>query len=439
MLNPVRPIKANKRFPTRTRRIDQRGRLRTGRAFFLLSLALPLLPGCGADVDTHPRAAERIAARLETVRVEPLELTYDAVGTVRSRTVTTLSSKVMGQVKEVRVQPGDRVATGDVLVQLEDGDFAAQLRRARAGVRGAESGLEEIDRSIDAATAAKAAAQAQHDLAQATQARYEPLLERRSVSRQEADEVRARHRAAAAELERARALLASLRARRNQLKARLEQAGADATNAEIQLQYTKIKAPFDALITRKDAEVGMLAAPGVPLVTLEDAGRYRLEIGVDESRIAAIGSGPLWVVVHALPGVRIAANVDEIVPAADPVSRSFLVKLALEENEGLRSGMFGRATFVIGRKDAATVPAAALIERGQLTGVFVADDQNRAWLRIIKTGDEVNGRVEVLAGLEPGERVAIDPTGNLREGAAIEAVEVEESVGSRDATVARRS
>jgi len=386
----------------------------------ILAAALAATAACGkreeAAADRTPTV---VRARIETVATAPIEDTYEAVGTVRSRTTSVLSAKIMGDVLAVFVREGDRVRPGQVLVQIDDRDVQAQLRKAEAGWREAEHARDEIERAIRAAESAREAARAQAEVAAATFRRYEALRERRSVSAQEFDEVRARYRAALAEAERAGELLLSLRAKREQVLAKIEQAQADVTAARVALSHTRVTAPMAGLVTAKSVEVGMLATPGMPLLTIEDDAHYRLEVTVPESQITAVRVGdPVSVEIDALGSKPLLGRVAEITPAADPMSRSSTVKvdLPIEKASALRSGMYGKARFRIGERRALTIPRTAVLQRGQLTGVYVLDEEGVARFRLITLGKVYGDRVEVLSGLTEGERIVVESPHGIREG-----------------------
>lgn len=169
----------------------------------------------------------------------------------------------------------------------------------------------------------------------------------------------------------------------------------------------------------KPAEVGIVAAPGVALVTLEEE-RYRLEAAVPESAIGRIRIGQgAAVQIDALDRERDGVVV-EVVPAADPATRTVLVKVELPAAPRLRSGLCGRARFAVGERTVLTVPRAALVERGQLQGVFVVDPARRARLRLVKTGRALGERVEILSGLGDGERVVVEGLPGLADGRLVD-------------------
>jgi RND family efflux transporter MFP subunit len=244
------------------------------------------------------------------------------------------------------------------------------------------------------------------------------------VSVQEFDEVRTKTTAARAEADQASERLQALVARKSQIVARIDQAKADAANAEVFLSYTKILSPIDGIVTAKPAEVGQMASPGTPILTVEDDSHYRLEVLVEESRIGRIHLGdPVRVSIDALGQKPMEGRVSEIVPSLDPASRSFIVKVDLQSPEAptvFRSGLFGKARFNTGTKKVLTVPLQSVLERGQLTFVYVVDPAKIARMRLIQTGKTYGDRVEVLSGLSEGDQVILEPLSAVKDGAAVE-------------------
>jgi len=226
--------------------------------------------------------------------------------------------------------------------------------------------------------------------------RYQNLYDRKSVSPQEFDEVKARYQAALAH--------------RDMTRADQAQAKAALAQAHTSLSYTRILAPFDGVVTEKKADPGTLASPGLPIFTVEGLGHYRLEATVNEDDLRYVRRGePVPVVVDALGNTELKGKVAEIVPAADPGSRSFLVKVELPADTRLRSGLFGRAQFSRGKRSSLLIPQTAAVERGQLQGVYVLDQNQIASLRYVTLGKAVGPVVEVLAGLQEGERLVAKP------------------------------
>jgi membrane fusion protein, multidrug efflux system len=386
--------------------------MRVRAAGVLVATAIALLnTACGRRQEAdNEKPAQGQNVKVEKILAAPIDNFYEATGTIRSKTTSVVSSRIMGSIIAIRVREGDRVRAGQTIVEIDNRDAIAQVQRAQAGVREAENALEEIERNLQVAGAAKAGADASLALAVSTHNRYKTLLERRSVSPQEFDEVQARYRVADAEAERATRMLASLLARKNQVLAKIDQAKADVVNAQVYASYGRVASPINGIITAKQAEVGAMAAPGAPLLTLEDDTHYRLEVSVEESQIRNIHlSDQVQARIDVLGGEELSGTVSEIGPSADPASRSYTVKIDLPALAALRSGSFGRARFSSGQQQAITIPLRAIAERGQLISVFVVDDSGIARLRLIKIGKAHGDRVEVLSGLSAGERIVVDP------------------------------
>ncbi|MGD0580742.1 MAG: efflux RND transporter periplasmic adaptor subunit, partial [Bryobacteraceae bacterium] len=314
-----------------------------------------LLAGCGPGTD-HSRKAEPTSAPL-TVTAQPAALvnlpeTYEATGTVRARVTTLLSSRTMGRISEIRVQPGDTVKAGQVIAVLDARDLETASRQAKAARAEAQDALPEVDSAV-------AASQAQLELAEATFRRMKLLFDEKSITPQEFDEAQARLRTAHASYEMSQA-------KRRQIEARIRQADESVTQAELQASFAQVTAPFAGTVIERKAEPGMLASPGTPIVALEQSGAYRLEAAVDETKLGRIRVGtPVRVGFDAFDK-QTPARVGEIVPALDAGSHSFTVKIDLPGQPGLRSGLFGRAFFELGTRRTLVVPAGALVNDGQV-------------------------------------------------------------------------
>ncbi len=394
----------------------------------LVSSAIMMI-SCGNKEEASvgkPPAVQGV--KIETIRLSPETEDYEAPGTVRSKTTSLLSSKAVGHILAVRVREGDRVEAGQLLIEIDDRDTRAQLQKAQAGLREVQDALEEMDQNIRAAESARDAAEAGRALTLATFNRYKALIEEKSASRQEFDEVEARHKIAEAEAERARRLLQALLAKKSQVQAKIDQVKADVTAAEIFLGYSRILSPMKGIVTSKQAEIGLLAAPGVPLLTLEDDSRYRLEVSVEDTMLRQIRLGtPVQVFIDAAGLQEFSSRVTEIVPASDPGSRSSTVKIDLPDGKGgfvgrsaLRSGLYGRARFPVGQRQVLKVPQKAILQQGQLVSVFVLDPSDILRLRLIKTGKQFRDGIEVISGLNDGDRILIEGLDRAKEGSRVE-------------------
>ncbi|MGE5216750.1 MAG: efflux RND transporter periplasmic adaptor subunit [Chloroflexota bacterium] len=354
------------------------------------------------DTSEHPLVS---GVEVAVVRPETVAQSLEAVGTVTPEKSTVLSSKAVGTIVAVMARAGDPVKKGQPLIEIDARDYRAELQSAQAA-------LEEANSAVGAADAAVISARGQKDLAAATFKRYEPLVAKGSVTPHEFDEVNAKHNIAAADLARAEDNLRAARARKKSAEARV-------AYAQTLLSYTRIDSPFDGVVAAKSAEVGALAAPGTPLMVVEQRGPYRLEAQVGETWLAHVKRAMAVAVVIDAIDAKLTGKVEEILPAGDPQSRTFTIRIALPSHALLHSGLYGKALFPLGTREALLVPAAAIIERGQLTGLYTVDDAGLVHLRLITLGKRHDGKQEVLSGLSPGDRVVVNGTREVTEGSRV--------------------
>jgi HlyD family secretion protein len=527
------------------------------------------------------------APRVATVTVRTAEVaqSIEVTGTVKASMTADLAPKVMSKVALVAVKEGDRVRAGQVLVRLEAGDLAAQVRQAEAAVlsaraalaqaqtgaaiqetqsstrvaqaqaalqqareqlslvregsrrqqklqadeavRQAEAGRAQAGEGIRQAEAALAAARAQLSLvregsrsqqklqadaavrqaeaslktAQATYNRFKPLVEEGVITRQRFDEItlqrdlaqsqydtarqqaslvyegarsqevqqaeegvrqaeaalrmaqqkereaQAAARSAAAQrdltyegsrsqeirqaeeqvrqaeeaLRMAKAATGETRMKAENvqmLRAQVTQADAGLTAARVQLAYATITAPFSGIVIRRLVDPGAMASPGVPVLTLEDPSGFRLEATVPESAMEGVRRGDTVTVTVDALGRALVGRIAQIVPSADPASRTFIVKVRLPRGAPLSAGLFGRVKLAAGRRRGLFVPAAALWHRESLVGVVVIE-AGIAHRRLVTVGSEEAGKVEILSGLRDGEILAARDVERIADGAAV--------------------
>jgi RND family efflux transporter MFP subunit len=363
------------------------------------------IAGCRQE----PLVVHATAGPVATVNLVASEMTdwptgSDAVGNVRSRVSATLSSRVMGYVREVRVHAGDHVTAGQVVVVLDARDLDVVYRQAQASHDESRDAQVEADNGV-------AAAKANLDLAHATFRRMQDLFDKRSISNQEYDE-------AAARLKTAQAAYDMAVSKKTQIGSRIRQSEEGIHAAEVMRSYAEIRSPFAGTVTERHGEPGILATPGLPLLTVEQASGYRLEVSAEESLGPQIRLGQQVEVSLESLDRKLEARVAEIVPAVDPSSRGFIVKIDLPPLKDLRSGLYGRARFTAGSRQALTVPAEVVRRNGQIESVMVAEN-GIARMRLITTGETQGASVEVLTGLRAGEMVIRDSS--VPDGARVEA------------------
>jgi len=368
----------------------------------LLALALTLAlaaAGCGGEV--HPAGdPEPVRARLaEAVRTE-LPRAVEVSGTVTAERVAVVAARISAPVTAVHVQAGDRVAAGQLLIEIDPEPAAGQTAQARGALLQAQ--------------AAQALARRNHE-------RYQALAAADAASELEVDLARTRLEQAEGAVDQAEGALAA--------------AGAVAGDA-------RVIAPFAGRVTRRMVEVGDLATPGRPLLTIESEGGRRLALAVPESVVAAaaldLGS-TVAAAVDSRPDLGVlSAEVVEMAPGPDPTSHAVDVEVALPI-DGLPAGAAGRAWIVTGRRPAVVVPAAAVLRHGGLELVVVRGDDGRASTRAVTVTDVAapggvtpdgaapGETVEVLSGLEGGETVAVGLGALPPAGARLEESRVEEA------------
>jgi RND family efflux transporter MFP subunit len=340
---------------------------------------------CGCSNNQH---AEKLAP--DTVSDVSLVVVHkaaepdwlEAVGTVRAAQISQIASQSQGTIREIHTREGDLVQAGQVLATIDDAQPRAAVDQATAG--------------LNAADKQAAAADSELSLAESTLQRYQQLFDKKSVSPQEFDEIKSRRQ--------------TVEAHRDMARAEQAQAKAALAQAQTALGYTQIQAPFAGVVTEKKIDPGSLVSPGTPVFTIENAGNYRLEVTIDENNFRLVRAGEtVPVSMDSLGNVAVSGKVAQIVPAADPASRSFLVKIALPANAHLHSGLFGTARFARGQTPALMIPRAAIVQRGQLQGVYVIDANRLAQLRYVTLGKSAGERVEALSGLQDGETIVAEP------------------------------
>lgn len=377
---------------------------------FLLILSLFLSVGCGDKIDPGTRetaAASSVKAEVETARFTKQALIYRAVGTVKARTESTLASKLMGVITTVKVQEGDKVLKGDLLAGIDD-------RQVVAGMMQAEAALTEAQRAVLAAESARDAAKATEQLGRATYERYQKLRDDEAVSPQEFEEVQSRFLQSQAAVAQTEAMVKTAHARVRQAKAGVAAASVSRKDAEI-------RAPYAGTITAKMVEPGNLAAPGSPLFTLETSESFRVDLVIPEAHIGSLSIGQnLKVHIESLSSQPIEGSVYAIFPSADIGSRSFTAKVTIDPIPGLRSGLFARVSIPLTPEPVLAIPRSALVRSGQLTGIYILGSENTVRFRLVRTGRDINDRIEILSGLKDGERFVVQPPPELSDGSRIE-------------------
>ena len=339
-------------------RLTQRGCFRL---VLLASLALASA-GCRrhpAETDAKSAPLPTATVRVQTVERKTHQAMEEVLGTVRAKLRANIEANASGRIVQMPVVAGQAVKQHDLIALLDMREIQARLEQARAA-------REQADRDRQ---------------------RFRALLEQKALTQAEYDAV----------------------------ETRLRIAEASVQEAETMLGYAKVTAPFDGVVSRKLADVGDLASPGRSLVELEDPRFLRLEMDVPEGLITKIRAGQQIGVRVSTLTETLQGTVSEIAPAADPQSRTFRVKLDLPPTPNLRLGLFARAAVPVGETSLPRVPVGALVKRGQLEMVFAAAG-DRADMRLVKSGEQIGNEIEILSGVEPGEKVVVEGADGLVDG-----------------------
>lgn len=357
----------------------------------VLALLIASAFGCGKKAEPVAQSAPVAVQGVSVAALAPevIPEIREAVGTVKARNSALISARIAGSVSGVHAKEGDRVARGQLLATIE----AAESGAAAAG---AASGVEEAARALEEA-------RSRRRLADATFERYRRLLAEQAVTRQEFEVRQSEQEVAAEGVARG--------------EARLSQARQSAKAAGTVAGYGRVTSPISGVVLAKQVEAGQTVFPGTPLLTVEGDDGLRLEVAAPEGLLGKVKPGQQ--VGIALEGAPATGRVSEVVPMVDPGSRTFTVKIDLPAG-GLRSGSYGKALFRVGSRQGVAVPAAAVVERGALTSVWVVSGEGIARLRLVKLGATLDGRVEVLSGLSAGERIVTAGAERVSDGAKVQ-------------------
>jgi RND family efflux transporter MFP subunit len=308
-------------------------------------------------------------AELATAPVAQAELPreYRLDGTVEAVHQSTLTAQTTGQVQQVLVDVDDFVQQGTLIIQLKDTEQRAGYAQAEANLQAANAALQEAQKEFE---------------------RIQGIYARKLVSK--------------ADMDRATAALK---------KAKAQQAAASAAlkQASEQLEYTRIRAPYTGIVTKRHIEAGETAHPGQPLITGISLDALRVTVDVPQSLINAVREHG-QARVQLPDGDWLTATKLTVFPYADASSNTFKVRAALPPGAlGVFPGMSLKVAFIVGSETVTTVPVQAVVHRAEVTGVYVMDEKGRLSLRHVRTGRVLDGKVVVLAGLHVGEQVALDP------------------------------
>jgi multidrug efflux pump subunit AcrA (membrane-fusion protein) len=378
-----------------------------------------VLAACG-ESPKHVPAQRSMAVQTFEAQYRSVPASVEAPGSVQPHNRITLSSQINGFVHGVNVRAGDLVTAGQTLVTLDARDAQSQKDMAQASIDEAQAGLEEATKGAQVATDMRNAAKANSDLAAATFQRFQKLFDAKSVSPQELDEVRARRDAAVAGLAAKETMVAAAQDRLKQVQSRISQANAQSRRADVLVGYTVLKAPAAGRVAERQVDPGSAIFPGSLLLVLETTANPQVLAEIPTAQIASLRVG-LEVVVR-LPDSGKATNgrVAEIVPLSNPSTHTVQFKVDLPSGFAAPTGSYANVSIPMGNRNVLLAPRKAVRETGQLTGVFVVDSGSRARFRLVRIAPFDTENVELLSGVEPGEKIVSAISDELTDGITLE-------------------
>ena len=383
--------------------------VRRGRKKRLLLLVLIVLVVAGAGI----LYSKGLLTPALTVQVAGLQSVYpsqtftflNASGYVVAQRKAAVASKITGRLISLSVEEGSRVKTGEVIARLENEDSLAALNRAQANVNLAHSNLQQ--------------AKAELEDAQVSHHRNEQLVGKGFVAQSTVDTSEARYK-------RARATVAAQEAAIRASEAALEE-------AKVLVEYSNIRAPFDGVVLTKNADIGDIVTPlgaaanaKAAVVSMADMSSLQVEVDVSESNINQVHvRQPCEIRLDAFPDLRFRGVVHMVVPTADRTKASVLVKVAFKENDPrILPEMSAKVAFLSRElqpeeeKPLKAVPASAVVSRGGQSVVFLLDG-DRVMERAVRTGRRLDTMLEILEGLEAGDKVVANPGSDLKSGTRV--------------------
>ena len=342
------------------------------RVILTVTILSLLITGCGNKDNT--KIKRPVISGISTMNISK-SLTnefYETSATVKSKTSSVISSMIMGRVISLQVKEGDRVSRGQLLLTIDSRDTAQKALGAKAGVNEALKGVEAADQN--------------RKLIAKTYQRYKNLYNENVMTKQEFDNIATQKNVADIEYQQAIQGV-------NKARAGLGEVG-------VYQSYARVTAPISGVVVEKNIDLGSTAVQGQPLLTIEAPSNLELVADINESLINKIKTGmPVYLEVE---GKDIKSRITSVIPKIDPMTRTFKVKIALSKFE---IGQYVKVKIPVAKKEAILVPQNAIVQKGELTGVYTVDDKNIISYRLIRAGKSANGNTEILSGLNKGDKI----------------------------------
>lgn len=304
-------------------------------------------------------------------------------GEVTAKQTANMSTRMMGYVTKIYVKPGDKVASGQLLVSISSDDILAKRAQVQAMITEAEAAAKNAQRDYE---------------------RFKTLRNQNSVSDKELENVALQN---------------------TSMNAKVQMARQQMNEVNAMLSYTNIRAPFSGVVTQKMIDEGSMANPGMPILTIEQNGELQVTASIPENYIQYVKVGDVAKMELKSLGITIDGKVSELSPSAFRTGGQYSMKLAIDtkDKENIRPGMY--VNILIANKTGENITSKIMLDknsivyRDQLTGVYVIDDQSQANLRWIRLGKTIGSQVEVLSGLSQNDKIVSKAEGKLYNGVKV--------------------
>lgn len=348
----------------------------------LILMVVGVLASSCSGSEKEKTAQAGVKVKAATIKASSNPKAYDYTGIVQAQKQSTVATRLMGQVEQILVEKGDQVKKGDLLVSIRSNAIVAKEQQVEAGIAEASAAFENVETNFK---------------------RIKTLYGKESATQKEFDDIKAQYK---------------------MVKARLEAAKQRRREVDEMLQYANIRSPYDGIVIDKFVNIGDMASPGMPLLAIEAPGAFEVLSRIPESEMN------LWSVDDTAT-VRISSvqeTVKGVITNISPSSKfsgpqyEILIGLIPDEDQAsiIRSGMFANVKLHHGTEEVVEVPSELIVKRGQLTGIWMVSPQDKALMRWIRPGRELNGKTEILSGVKSGERYITQHDARLYDGILVE-------------------
>lgn len=351
---------------------------KTIKSISLILLFSGMLTACSESKKSSSNEEAAISVTVENIESPSGSGYFSASGQIEAEQFANISTRIMGYVSKVYVTVGDQVRKGQSLIDVNNADMEAKKAQAQAGILQAEARFNRAEKELK---------------------RFQSLYDQKSASQKELDDITTQYDVA---------------------KAQLESAKQVQKEVESMLFYTNIKAPFSGRITSKSIKVGDMTKPGQHLMSIEAPEAFVGMAMVSETNIPYVKENDSVEVFVKSNETTIKGLISEISTSSQNSGGQYLVKIKLDipENTKLYSGMFISVVFpsLESKNTQVSIPKTALVQKGDLNGIYTVSASNTAILRWLKLGRSLGDRIEVLSGLTAGEQVILSAEGKIYNG-----------------------